>query len=152
MVEITIFRATPNDYRLQLLSLKKKGYVSKPIKTEIRDNLIGKIKNKEPLFEGIIGYEETVIPQLMHAFLSEHNINLLGLRGQAKTKIARSITHFLDEYIPIDEGSQINDDPFNPLSYYAKALIQEKGDQTPIQWMYRSERCIPCIGVWSPFS
>ena len=121
-------------------SLKKQGYVSKPIKTEIRDNLIAKIKNKEPLFEGIIGYEETVIPQLMHAILSEHNINLLGLRGQAKTKIARSITHLLDEYIPIVEGSEINDDPFNPLSYYAKALIQEKGDHTPIQWMHRSER------------
>ena len=121
-------------------SLKKQGYVSKPIKTEIRDNLIAKIKNKEPLFEGIIGYEETVIPQLMHAILSEHNINLLGLRGQAKTKIARSITHLLDEYIPIVEGSEINDDPFNPLSYYAKALIQEKGDQTPINWIHRSER------------
>ena len=86
-------------------SLKKQGYVSKRIKAELRDNLMEKLKQKAPLFEGIIGYADTVIPQLIHAILSEHNINLLGLRGQAKTRIARSLTDLLDEYIPIVEGS-----------------------------------------------
>ena len=121
-------------------ALKKQGYTSKKIKTELRENLIEKLKNKEPLFEGILGYEETVIPQLIHAILSEHNINLLGLRGQAKTRIARSLTALLDEYMPIVEGSEINDDPLDPISYYAKALIEKEGDNTPIAWVHRSER------------
>ena len=81
-------------------ALKKQGYIPKRIKEELRDNLMEKLKQKTPLFEGIIGYEDTVIPQLIHAILSEHNINLLGLRGQAKTRIARSLTELLDEYIP----------------------------------------------------
>ena len=85
-------------------ALKKQGYVSKRIKSELRDNLMEKLQQKSTLFEGIIGYEDTVIPQLIHAILSEHNINLLGLRGQAKTRIARSLTDLLDEYIPIVEG------------------------------------------------
>ena len=121
-------------------ALKTKGYVSKRIKAELRDNLMQKLKDKEPLFEGIIGYEDTVIPQLIHAILSQHNINLLGLRGQAKTRIARSLTALLDEHIPIVEGSEINDDPMDPISFYAKELVEQMGDKTPISWVHRSAR------------
>ncbi|MDC1266831.1 magnesium chelatase, partial [Crocinitomicaceae bacterium] len=121
-------------------SLKDQEYVSKKIKSELRDNLMQKLKDKAPIFEGIIGYEDTVIPQLIHAILSQHNINLLGLRGQAKTRIARSLTNLLDEYIPIVEGSEINDDPMDPISFYAKELVQNMGDKTPITWVHRSER------------
>ena len=121
-------------------ALKKQGYVSKRIKTELRDNLMEKLKQKAPLFEGIIGYEDTVIPQLIHAILSEHNINLLGLRGQAKTRIARSLTDLLDEYIPIVDGSEINDDPLDPISFYAKEVLAKEGDNTPIAWVHRSDR------------
>ena len=121
-------------------ALKKQGYVSKRIKAELRDNLMEKLKKKAPLFEGIIGYEDTVIPQLIHAILSQHNINLLGLRGQAKTRIARSLTNLLDEYIPIVEGSEINDDPMDPISFYAKELLAKEGENTPIAWVHRSER------------
>jgi magnesium chelatase subunit I len=120
--------------------LKKEGYQSKSIKDELRDNLIKKIKNKEKTFEGIHGYENTVIPELERAILSRHNINLLGLRGQAKTRLARLMLNLLDEYIPVVEGSEINDDPLRPISRYAIELIKEKGDKTPISWMHRSER------------
>lgn len=120
--------------------LIKSGYQSKSIKDELRDNLIQKIKNKETTFEGVHGYENTVIPELERAILSRHNINLLGLRGQAKTRLARLMLNLLDEYIPYVEGSEINDDPLNPISRYAKELIKEKGDATPIFWLHRSER------------
>ncbi len=120
--------------------LKKLGYQSKSIKDELRENLIIKIKNKESAFIGIHGYENTVIPELERAILSKHNINLLGLRGQAKTRLARLILNLLDEYIPVVTGSEINDDPLNPISRFALELIKEKGDETPIYWMHRSER------------
>ncbi|MDB4402614.1 magnesium chelatase [Algibacter sp.] len=120
--------------------LIKVGYQSKSIKDELRDNLINKIKNKETTFEGVHGYENTVIPELERAILSRHNINLLGLRGQAKTRLARLMLNLLDEYIPVVEGSEINDDPFNPISRHALELIKEKGDNTPIYWLHRSER------------
>lgn len=120
--------------------LKKIGYQSKSIKDELRDNLIQKIKNKETTFEGIHGYENTVIPELERAILSRHNINLLGLRGQAKTRLARLMLNLLDEYVPVVEGSEINDDPFNPISRYAKELVAANGDNTPISWLHRSER------------
>lgn len=120
--------------------LKKSGYQSKSIKDELRDNLIQKIKNKETVFEGVHGYENTVIPELERAILSRHNINLLGLRGQAKTRLARLMVQLLDEYIPIVEGSEINDDPLNPISRFAIELIKEKGDDTSIQWIHRDER------------
>lgn len=120
--------------------LKNSGYQPKAIKDELRDNLITKIKNNETAFEGVHGYEDTVIPELERAILSRHNINLLGLRGQAKTRLARLMVGLLDEYIPYVEGSEINDDPFNPISRFARELIKEKGDDTPIAWLHRDER------------
>ncbi len=123
-----------------LKELKKAGYAYKTIKDELRSNLLEKIKNKETTFEGIHGYEYTVIPELERAILSKHNINLLGLRGQAKTRLARQMVSLLDEYIPIVEGSEINDDPFNPISRYARELVAEKGDNTPIDWVHREDR------------
>lgn len=120
--------------------LKASGYQSKSVKQEIRDNLIQKIRDKENPFEGIIGYEDTVIPDTERAILSQHNILFLGLRGQAKTRMARQMTSLLDEYIPVIAGSEINDDPMQPMSRYALDLIAEQGDETPIEWVHRSKR------------
>jgi magnesium chelatase subunit I len=120
--------------------LKEAGYKSKSIKDELRENLISKIMSKESAFVGVHGYENTVIPELERAILSKHNINLLGLRGQAKTRLARLMVNLLDEYIPVVEGSEINDDPLNPISRYAIETIKEKGDGTPIYWMHRDDR------------
>jgi magnesium chelatase subunit I len=120
--------------------LKAAGYQAKSIKEELRDNLISKIKAKENVFEGIWGYEDTVIPDIERAILSRHNINLLGLRGQAKTRIARMMTLLLDEYVPVVYGSELNDDPLAPLTSYARNLIEERGDDTPITWWHRNER------------
>jgi len=120
--------------------LKKSGYQPKNIKDELRTNLRNKIKAGETTFEGVHGFENTVIPELERAILSRHNINLLGLRGQAKTRLARKMIELLDEYIPVVEGSEINDDPLDPISRFAKELIAEKGDKTPISWLHRSER------------
>ncbi|MCJ8153896.1 sigma 54-interacting transcriptional regulator [Chryseobacterium sp. SSA4.19] len=120
--------------------LKNSGYTDKTINQEIQANLITKIKAKEPVFEGLWGYEDTVVPQLKKAILAGHHINLLGLRGQAKTRIARSMVNLLDEYMPIVKGSEINDSPFRPISKFARDLIAEYGDETPISWVHRSER------------
>src|SRR5690606_20063101 len=120
--------------------LKKTGYQSISIKEELRRNLLQKIMKKESAFKGIHGYDYTVIPELERAILSKHNINLLGLRGQAKTRLARQMIGLLDEYIPIVEGSEINDDPFRPISRYAKNLIHQEGDNTPITWLHRDDR------------
>lgn len=120
--------------------LKEAGYQPKSIKEEIRQNLIKRLKGKEETFSGIIGYEDTVIPDVERALLSKHNILFLGLRGQAKTRMARQMTELLDEYIPIISGSEINDDPLNPISKFSKTLIAEKGDNTPIEWLHRSQR------------
>lgn len=122
--------------------LKASGYKSKSIKTEIRENLIDKIKKNEKIFSGILGYENTVIPDVERALLSRHNILFLGLRGQAKTRMAREMTELLDEYIPVVAGSELNDDPLQPVSRYAIDLIKEKGDNTPIIWLHRSERYV----------
>lgn len=121
-------------------ALRASGYTSKSIKTELRDNLIEAIKTGRQVFQGMHGYEDTVIPQLERAILSKHNINLLGLRGQGKTRIARLMVHLLDEYIPVIAGSEINDDPFHPLSRFAQDMLQEHGEETPIAWLHRSER------------
>ncbi len=120
--------------------LKKAGYRSQNIKDELRNNLRTKISNGETVFTGIQGFENTVIPELERAILSRHNINLLGLRGQAKTKLARLMVILLDEWIPFVEGSEINDDPLKPISRFAKDLIAEKGDETPIAWLHRNDR------------
>ncbi|MBC7641512.1 MAG: AAA family ATPase [Flavobacterium sp.] len=123
-----------------LAELKASGYKSQSIKDELRKNLREKIKSGKPVFEGVHGFENTVIPELERAILSRHNINLLGLRGQAKTRLARKMIELLDEYMPIVSGSEINDDPLQPISRFAKDLIAEKGDATPISWIHRSER------------
>lgn len=120
--------------------LKDSGFEDKTISQEIQANLIARIKAKEPVFEGLWGYEDTVVPQLKKAILAGHHINLLGLRGQAKTKIARSMVNLLDEYMPIVKGSEINDSPFHPISKYARDLIAEQGDETMISWVHRSNR------------
>ena len=120
--------------------LRKTGYGSKSIKDELRENLISKMMNNETVFKGVHGYENTVIPELERAILSKHNINLLGLRGQAKTRLARLMVDLLDEYIPVVEGSEINDDPLKPISRFAVELINEKGDDTPIYWLHRNDR------------
>ncbi len=121
-------------------ALKQSGYQTKSIKNELRDNLRENIKNGINNFEGVWGYEDSVIPELERAILSRHNINLLGLRGQAKTRLARLMINLLDEWIPVVEGSEINDDPLQPMSRYAIELIKEKGDDTPISWLHRNDR------------
>jgi magnesium chelatase subunit I len=120
--------------------LKKSGYTPKSIKEEIRQNLIARLEKGQESFPGILGYEDSVIPDTERAILSRHNILFLGLRGQAKTRMARQMIDLLDEYIPVVDGSEINDDPLAPMSSYAKQLIAEKGDDTPIHWLHRSER------------
>lgn len=120
--------------------LKKSGYKSINIKDELRTNLRNKIKSGQPTFEGVHGFEDTVIPELERAILSRHNINLLGLRGQAKTRLARKMIELLDEYIPFVTGSEINDDPLQPISRFAKDIIETKDDATPISWLHRSDR------------
>lgn len=120
--------------------LKAAGYKSRTIKQELRDNLIQKLRAKENVFMGIWGYEDTVIPDIERAILSMHHINLLGLRGQAKTRIARLMVNLLDEYIPVVEGSELNDDPLSPLSRFAHDRLAELGDATPISWLHRDDR------------
>src|SRR5690348_81518 len=120
--------------------LKKSGYKPKSIKDELRDNLIEKLRRKEPVFSGIWGYEETVIPDLERAILAGHDINLLGLRGQAKTRLARLMVNLLDEYVPVIEGSELNDDPLLPLSRFGTDKVAELGDATPLTWLHRAER------------
>lgn len=123
-----------------LAELKASGYQPKNIKDEIRDNLIDKLKTGEPVFEGVLGYEKTVFPEVERAILSRHNINFLGLRGQAKTRMARQLVQLLDEYIPIVLGSVIFDDPMRPISKFSKDIIEKQGDSTLIDWVHRDER------------
>ncbi len=120
--------------------LKQTGYKSRSVKDELRENLIAQLKKHEGGFEGIVGYEDTVIPDLQTAILSRHNILLLGLRGQAKTRIARLLVNLLDEYVPYIEGSELYDDPLAPISWYGHHQIELHGDATPVAWIHRSER------------
>ena len=120
--------------------LRKSGYKVQLVKEELRANLIRKIRSKEILFPGIIGYEKTVIPALVNAILARHDIILLGLRGQAKSRIVRQLPSLLDEYIPVIRGSEINDNPFRPISKYAVDLVKQYGDETPIEWLHRDRR------------
>ncbi|MCX8113253.1 MAG: sigma 54-interacting transcriptional regulator [Bacteroidia bacterium] len=120
--------------------LKRLGYRSRSVKDELRANLIESIRNQRPVFEGIYDYEDTVLPQLCTALLARHNILLLGLRGQAKTRLARQLVQLLDPYIPCIEGVELPEDPFNPITPEAKRLVQEAGDDLPIRWLSREER------------
>ena len=123
-----------------LKELKSSGYKAVGIKDEMKKNLRLNLSKGVSTFEGIHGYEDTVIPDLERAILSGHNINLLGLRGQAKTRLARQLTNLLDDWIPIISGSEINDDPLDPISYYGKQRIKELGDETPIEWIPKEDR------------
>ncbi|MFZ4474581.1 MAG: magnesium chelatase [Saprospiraceae bacterium] len=123
-------------------ALRESGYQPRGVKDELRANLIQRIQSKAVIFPGIFGFDDTVLPDIERAVLSRHNILLLGLRGQAKTRIARMLLHLLDEYIPVVAGSELNDDPMNPISRFAIDLIAEKGDATPVTWMHRNERYV----------
>jgi magnesium chelatase subunit I len=130
------------NYPRTLGELKASGYQTLSVKDELRLNLIRKLRAGEKLFPGIVGYEDTVIPQLVNAILSRHNIILLGLRGQAKSRIIRQLTDLLDERIPIIEGSEVNDDPFRPISAYGRYLSREHGDSMAIDWIDRDARYV----------
>jgi magnesium chelatase subunit I len=120
--------------------LKQAGYKSRSVKEELRENLIKQLRANEGGFEGIVGFEDTVIPDLQTAILSRHNILLLGLRGQAKTRIARLLVNLLDEYMPYIEGSELYDDPLAPISWFGHHQVSIHGDETPVAWVHRSER------------
>lgn len=123
-------------------ALKASGYRTLSIKDELRKNLILKLKNRENIFKEVLGFEDTVIPDIQRAILSRHNILLLGLRGQAKTRLARSMVHLLDEYIPIIAGTELNDNPFSAVSHQARNMIAQHGDETPIDWLHRNQRYV----------
>jgi magnesium chelatase subunit I len=120
--------------------LRESGWESIPVKEEIRRNAIVKVREGEPLFPGVLGYDETVLPQLENALLAGHDVIFLGERGQAKTRMIRSLTNLLDEWMPIVAGSEINDDPYNPVSRHARDLIREHGGDTPIEWVHQDTR------------
>ncbi len=122
--------------------LKASGYQPRSIKQELRSNLVNILQQRKKVFEGIIGFDDTVLPDIERAVLSRHNILLLGLRGQAKTRIARLLVHLLDEYIPVVSGSELNDDPLQPISRFALDLIAEMGDDTPVSWLHRQHRYV----------
>ena len=130
------------DYPRTLRELKASGYQTLAVKDELRLNLIRKLRAGEKLFPGIVGYENTVIPQLVNAILSRHNLILLGLRGQAKSRIIRQLTDLLDERIPIIAGSEVNDDPFRPISAYGRQVLMQNGDFTPLDWIDRDSRFV----------
>src|SRR5215218_4348568 len=130
------------DYPRTLRELRAAKYQSHSVKDELRRNLISKLRSGEKLFPGIIGYQDTVIPQLINAILSRHNIILLGLRGQAKSRIIRLLTDLLDQRIPIIAGSEVNDDPFRPISAYGRQMLAEHGDSTSIDWVGRDARFV----------
>jgi magnesium chelatase subunit I len=120
--------------------LRSSGWTSRPVKHEIRANAIARLRAGEPIVEGVVGYEDTVIPQLVNALLAGHDVIFLGERGQAKTRIIRSLVGLLDEYMPMVAGSEINDDPFHPISTHARVLVAARGDETPIEWVHRDRR------------
>src|SRR5436189_4495758 len=116
------------------------GCESRPVKEEIRANAVTKIAAGEPLFDRVLGYEQTVLPQLENALLAGHDVIFLGERGQAKTRMIRSLTNLLDEWMPIVAGSEINDDPYAPVSHHARLMVAERGAETPIEWVHRDRR------------
>ncbi|HYY98908.1 MAG TPA: hypothetical protein VE642_09975, partial [Pyrinomonadaceae bacterium] len=122
--------------------LKAQGYRARAVKDEMRANLLEKLRRGERIFPGIVGYDETVIPQLINAVLARHNVILLGLRGQAKSRIIRQLAGLLDEAIPVIAGSEINDDPFRPISAYGRQTLEREGDHTPVAWVERDARFV----------
>jgi magnesium chelatase subunit I len=120
--------------------LRESGWVSRPVKEEIRGNAVIRIRAGEALFPRVLGYEDTVLPQLENALLAGHDVIFLGERGQAKTRMIRSLTGLLDEWMPIIAGSEINDDPYHPVSRLARDLVAEQGDDAPVSWVHRDER------------
>ena len=122
--------------------LRASGYATRPVKDELRENLVRKLRDDEPLFDGIIGFGDTVVPQIVNAVLAKHDFILLGLRGQAKSRILRQLGELLDPQIPIIAGSEVNDDPFRPISKFGRLLIEEHGDDTPIAWIPREYRYV----------
>ena len=130
------------DYPRTLRELRAARYRTLPVKDELRRNLIKKLQEGDRLFPGIVGYDDTVIPQLVNAVLSRHNIILLGLRGQAKSRIIRLLTDLLDEQIPIIAGSEVNDDPFRPISAYGRQMLEQHGEMTPLDWVGRDARFV----------
>jgi len=130
----------PQNLPAALGALRASGWTSVAVKDEMRRNAIAKIRAGEALFDGVMGYEHTVMPQLENALLAGHDIVFLGERGQAKTRMIRSLTGLLDEWMPIIAGSEINDDPYNPVSKHARDLVGSLGDDAPIAWVHRSER------------
>ena len=123
-----------------LRELKASGHRQRSVKDELRENVIARLRAGGPLFPGIIGYENTVEPQIVNALLSRHDFILLGLRGQAKTRLLRALVQFLDEYVPVITGCPLNSDPFHPLSHHARTQLQIHGDDTPIEWLHRDQR------------
>jgi len=120
--------------------LRASGWVSRPVKQEVRENAVRCIAESRPVVEGVVGYDDTVLPQLENALLAAHDVIFLGERGQAKTRMIRSLVGLLDEWMPIVAGSEINDDPYNPLSHHARVLVAERADETPIEWVHRDRR------------
>lgn len=120
--------------------LRESGFKDRSVKHEMRQNLIGKLRRNEPIFPGIVGYEDTVIPQIESAVLAGHDIVLLGERGQAKTRIARALVGLLDETVPVISGCEINDSPFQPICAHCRQRLEEEGDETPIAWLPRERR------------
>ncbi|MEK6569893.1 MAG: magnesium chelatase, partial [Bacteroidota bacterium] len=123
-----------------IAELRRSGYRVIPVKEEIRNNLIRKLNEKEELFPTIIGYEKTVTPAIINALLAKHDMILLGLRGQAKTRIARSLVNFFDEYLPVVKGCEINDNPYRPVCKRCVDLVKEHGDEMEIEWLHRDLR------------
>ncbi len=140
MSDVAARRADEANRPTTLGTLRDSGYTSRSIREEMRGNLIAGIRRGDQLFPGIVGYEQTVIPQIENAILSGQDIILLGERGQAKTRLARALVNLLDEFIPVVAGSEINDDPFRPISRYARDLVEELGDGTPVEWVNRDRR------------
>ena len=137
----------PSSYPETLGALKRSPFAHpslalRSVKDEVRANLLARIGKGGPIFAGVVGYDETVVPQIVNALLSRHNFILLGLRGQAKSRILRSLSTLLDEVIPVIAGSEINDNPFAPISKYARMRIGEMGDDTPIAWLDRESRYV----------
>ncbi len=131
---------TVKDLPKTLGDLRESGYQLLPVREEMRKNLLARLRSTEPLFASVLGYEDSVIPQLENAIISGQDIIFLGERGQAKTRMARSLVNLLDEWTPIVAGSEINDSPFEPISLMAREIVAEQGDATPIEWVHRNDR------------